>query len=98
MNRNFDRAQVESEPSYTLIDVSEMEAPEPMQTILLALQALPIQGVLNVTHRREPFPLYPILKQQGFEYVIESAPTGFLITIWNKAHQCDLAMMRKLEL
>ena len=48
------------------LDVSQLEAPEPLRRILSVLPRLKSSGQLIVTHRREPCLLYPILEQNGF--------------------------------
>jgi hypothetical protein len=50
------------------IDVSELEPPEPMTKILLALSLLSPLQCLLVNHRREPFPLYSELNTNGWQY------------------------------
>ena len=65
------------------IDVSELEPPEPMEQILARLRRLQPGQLLRVQHRREPFPLYPMLKQAGYKhYCIPSGTEAFLIYIW----------------
>jgi len=82
MNVNLDLMLSPNDKDVIRLDVSNMAAPDPMQAILLALSELPQQKILNVSHRKEPFPLYSILKKQGFEYVTQSTKEGFLISIW----------------
>lgn len=50
-----------------LLDVSELEAPEPLVRALAALQALPEGAYLRLRHRMKPCHLYGHLAQQGFE-------------------------------
>jgi len=65
------------------IDVSELEPPEPMERILTRLQQLQAGQLLRVRHRREPFPLYPMLEQAGYEHCcVQSGTEAFLIYIW----------------
>ena len=65
------------------IDVSELEPPEPMDRILARLRQLQAGQLLRVRHRREPFPLYPMLEQAGYEYCcIPIGTEVFLIYIW----------------
>ena len=65
------------------IDVSELEPPEPMEQILGRLRQLQAGQLLRVRHRREPFPLYPMLEQAGYEhYCIPIGTEFFLIYIW----------------
>lgn len=65
------------------IDVSELEPPEPMEQILALVQQLKAGQLLRVRHRREPFPLYPLLEQAGYKHCcIRSGTEAFLIYIW----------------
>ena len=53
------------------IDVRELEMPQPMLTILDALDNLPIENVLYVQHKRIPVFLLPELAERNFEYRIK---------------------------
>jgi len=65
------------------IDVSELEPPEPMDRILARLRQLQTGQLLRVRHRREPFPIYPMLEQTGYEFCcIPIGTEAFLIYIW----------------
>ena len=65
------------------IDVSELEPPEPMTKILLALSTLSSAQCLHINHRREPFPLYNKLSSAGWQYFCQSiAPEQFHIFIY----------------
>ena len=65
------------------VDVSQLEAPEPMERILDALADLPPGDWLKVMHRREPFPLYNILKTMGYRWSVREGETTELdIFIW----------------
>ncbi|MDP6434627.1 MAG: DUF2249 domain-containing protein [Arenicellales bacterium] len=55
----------------TVIDVQGLDPPEPMERILEALEILGPDAVLRVKIHREPFPLYTILQDSGFEYRID---------------------------
>lgn len=59
-----------------VLDVSALPAPEPFQRITEALSRLPDSACLKVLHRREPFPLYPVLRSTGFVYRVEHDPGG----------------------
>lgn len=78
------------------IDVSELEPPEPMERILAHLQQLQTGQLLRVRHRREPFPLYPLLEQAGFEYCCIPAgmEEAFLIYVWPHSAPVDEAFCR----
>lgn len=53
------------------LDVSELQAPEPMRQILLALAALSHGQCLVIYHRKNPVPLYPKLAELGFVYRVD---------------------------
>jgi len=66
-----------------VLDVSELEAPEPFRTALAAINELEEGEVLCLCHRREPFPLYETLGRLGFSYrVRDGTRTKFEILIW----------------
>lgn len=70
------------------LDVSGLGPPEPMERILEALEALREGDLLHVSHRREPFPLYAIIQQDGFSWkCIEESPARFQIYIWRTDDQ-----------
>ncbi len=53
------------------LDVRGLEPPEPMVRILSALPSMGPADMLEVTHFREPFPLYEHLEEAGFSHSIE---------------------------
>lgn len=50
------------------LDVSDLTPPEPLERILDALADPPSGDCLRVTHRREPHPLYGMLRNMGYEW------------------------------
>jgi len=77
------------------IDVSGLEPPEPLERILARLQQLQAGQLLRVRHRREPFPLYPLLEQAGYKYCcIPSGTETFLIYIWPHSTPVNEAFCR----
>jgi len=71
------------------LDVSQLAPPEPLEEILSVLPALKTGHYLRVLHRREPFPLYSLLREQGYAWLTTSDKGGtFHICIWRDA---DLA-------
>lgn len=75
------------------LDVSEYEAPEPMRQILLHLTTLSETQYLQVTHRKEPIPLYSTLIEMGFVYLTETnkpITDYFTISICHKAQLISL--------
>lgn len=65
------------------IDVSALEPPEPLERILDSLADLPSGQWLRVRHRRDPVPLYRMLKDMGYLWYTERlSPEHFEILIW----------------
>lgn len=50
-----------------LLDVSELEAPEPLLRAIDALQRLPAGDYLRFCHRMQPCHLYRFLADNGFD-------------------------------
>jgi TusA-related sulfurtransferase len=66
-----------------ILDVRGLEPPEPMVKVLDALETMPPGDSLRMVHNREPFPLYGILQQDGYQYRTETFVDGhFEIVIW----------------
>jgi uncharacterized protein DUF2249 len=51
-----------------IIDARLMVPPEPMEATLAALDDLPPGGEIVLLLYREPFPLYPILRNNGYTH------------------------------
>lgn len=65
------------------IDVSDLAPPEPLEHILDALADLPPGDWLRVHHRRDPHPLYPMLRNMDYCWTTIYRATGDLdILIW----------------
>lgn len=65
------------------VDVSEMEMPMPMVTILEALSSLPEGHILSVTHKRIPVFLFNELKERKAEYLVyKKSETDVRLLIW----------------
>lgn len=54
-----------------VLDVAGLEPPQPMVAILQKVSELGPGDVLEVSHHREPVPLYPMLEEAGFAHEIE---------------------------
>lgn len=66
-----------------VLDVSELEAPEPFRIAVAAMGELAAGEYLCLCHRREPFPLYQTLDRLGFSYrVRDGVRTKYEILIW----------------
>lgn len=67
------------------LDVSRLDPPEPMVAILAKIQELGPKDILEVTHHREPFPLYAHLEEAGFAHEIEKlGENRYRLKIWRK--------------
>lgn len=94
------------------INVSHLEAPEPMRQILMALGQLQPGQYLTARHRKDPVPLYPKLEEMGFVHFIQcviskevelnseaelSSEAEFLITIAFKSDADTIQTLLGLE-
>lgn len=80
MLRKFDNHLVQ-------IDVRHLEMPQPMMTILEALEQLPADKALYVHHKRIPVFLLTELKERNFDYRIKEVQAGevYLLIFKNEA-------------
>ena len=70
------------------LDVTGLEAPEPLQIALAALESLPHGHYLRLLVRRDPIFLYPLLLMQGFEHETRSSSQEhYEVLIWHKGDQ-----------
>ena len=82
-------------PDLIGLDVSELEPPEPMEQIFARLYELQDGQLLRVRHRREPYPIYPLLAEAGFEYCcVQIGREAFLIYIWPASAPVDESFCR----
>jgi hypothetical protein len=65
------------------IDVSALEPPEPLTRILDALDDLDPDDWLRVRHRREPYPLYGMLRDMGFAWRTRWDAEGLEMLVWH---------------
>lgn len=65
------------------LDVSDLEPPEPLERILDELAEMSPGERLWVLHRREPFPLYDLLKGLGCSWHTTGQEGRFEILIWS---------------
>lgn len=68
-----------------LLDVSALEPPEPLVQVLDAAAALRPGEYLRARLPREPYPLYPLLEERGFEFrrLPATAPV-FEMLVWRR--------------
>ena len=65
------------------LDVRTLEPPEPLERVLDALADLPAGDRLRVRVRREPFPLYDLLRRMGYAWSGKPAAGGaYEVLIW----------------
>lgn len=82
-----------------LLDVSDLEAPEPLTQIIDLLKKIEPRSYLRVTHRKEPFPLYDILHENGFDYhVIKIHHSEYNILIWLASDSATAQYCQQLEI
>jgi hypothetical protein len=68
----------------TVLDVTALPPPEPLEAILNAVTRLRPGDRLRVLHHREPWPLFGLLEQQGFAYHMQPGRDApFEILIWH---------------
>jgi len=64
------------------LDVSLLEPPHPMKEITKLLATLPENGLLRITHRRNPIPLFDVIKADFSHRHIEINDDEHIILIW----------------
>ncbi len=64
-----------------LLDVSDLPAPEPLERALDALAVLPAGDRLLLRHRRQPFPLYDMLRRMGYRWQVDGREGDWQILI-----------------
>ena len=80
------------------INVSELEAPEPFSEILYLTKELKQNSYIRVVHRKEPFPLYDILHENGFDfYTVKMSNSKFNIFIWQSSDIATANYCQKLQ-
>jgi uncharacterized protein (DUF2249 family) len=65
-----------------LLDVSELEPPQPMHQIIAALKQLQTGDVLVVKHRRKPIPLFEVIEGQYHYKCRQIAEGHFQLLFW----------------
>lgn len=83
------------DPEIVRLDVSGLEPPEPMERIFACLPRLEPGQLLRVLHRREPYPIYPMLEQAGYRHCcIRTGSEAFLIYCWHETEPVTEAYCR----
>lgn len=65
-----------------VLDVSRLAPPEPMERVLDTLADMPAGDRLVLRHRRQPFPLYDILRRMGYQWQVSGSDGAFEVLIW----------------
>ena len=66
------------------IDVRDLPAPEPLEVIVNALGALEMGSYIKMIHRQIPNMLLPILKNNGFKWIIRDLQDEVRVYIYIK--------------
>ena len=76
-----------------VLDVSHLEPCEPLERILATIPNLQTGEYLQVLHRMEPQPLYPILAQKGYAWLTkEGKEVPIEVYIWrNQDAEAEVA-------
>lgn len=64
-----------------LLDLSDLPAPEPLERTLDALHELPSGDRLLLRHRRQPYPLYDLLRRMGYRWEVSGSDGDWHILI-----------------
>jgi TusA-related sulfurtransferase len=68
-----------------LLDVRNMEQPEPLLRALAELESIAAGDYLRMLCHRDPVLLYPILQSQGFSYLRQRDSAGiYEILVWHR--------------
>jgi len=59
-----------------VIDARDLEPPEPFERVMEAISGLEPGGQVMLILNREPFPLYRVLKLNGYEHKATAFPDG----------------------
>jgi len=76
------------------LDVSELEPPEPYSLAINILSEMPCETILNMIHRKEPFPLYQTASEMDFEHKTTFLCDGMVqIQFWHKGDSIALSSL-----
>ena len=80
-----------------VVDVHELQPPEPMQRALDALDTLTDGQYLKIIHRMQPFPLYDILSDNGFKYkAVNGEISAFDIYVWRAKDEAAEKIIKEI--
>ena len=72
-----------------LLDARGLAPPEPMEQVLNALALLRPGGSIRLLLHREPFPLYPLLAERGFQHTTRRENDGNFTILIRPAAMAD---------
>ena len=67
-----------------VIDTRELPSPEPLERVVNALAEVTTGNYIKMIHRMEPVMLFPILKNNGFDYFKKPDGESIMIYIFLK--------------
>lgn len=67
------------------VDGRDLPAPEPMERVLEAIEGLPSGDVVRFLIHREPYPLYDLLRRNGFVWTTEAQDDGGFVILIRRA-------------
>ncbi len=69
-----------------VVDVSDLEAPQPFEVVLKQLKILGPGEYIHMLHRKQPLPLLQVLEENGYAAVMHKGDSRpWEIFIWNTA-------------
>ena len=85
--------------SPVFLDVSLLASPEPFQRILEALAEVEKDQYLLVKHRKEPIPLYGVLREGSFVFLTHSlGESDYRVAIWHEGEpETEKAVLLKFK-
>lgn len=76
------------------LDVSDLEPPEPYSLAIGILSGMPSETVLNMTHRKEPYPLYQTAAELGFDHKTTVFCDGAVnVQFWHRGDSAALCSL-----
>lgn len=79
------------------LDVSELEAPEPLLLALSALESLPKGDYLRLRHRMKPRHLYPLLEEGNFAWETRrGVEVACELFVWQRGDEAAATAARKV--
>lgn len=67
---------METATGMKVIDGRDLEPPEPFERVMEAISGLEIGGQVMLILNREPYPLYRVLKLNGYKHTTTAFPDG----------------------